>query len=122
MYGISDKYDGHSHESDKGRSRTWPSRTSWGAFWSLSEKYPFLFETRWFTKAWGYWDGYTCAQIELGIFDQPVTDYHSQDKDGKNGSEPGKKEMDALALAWEKQRGGKTYVGGSFSIEDIFNA
>ena len=119
MYGISDKYDGHADESDKGGSKTWPSRTSWGSFWSLAEKYPFLFDSRWLTKAWGYWDGYTCAQIELGIFDQPVTDYHYNEK---KANEPGKKEMDALALTWEKQRNGQTFVGKNFSVEDIFNS
>jgi len=48
-----------------------------------------------------------------------VTDYHVDDK--KN-EEPGKKEMDALALAWEESRQGKTFAGGNFSIEDIFNS
>ena len=56
-YHISDRNDGH--DDGDGSTRAYPSRTNWGAAYSLAEKFPFLFERRFGIRAYDYWYGYT---------------------------------------------------------------
>ena len=122
MYHITDRDDGHDDGDDGGGSTAYPSRTSWGAAFSLEEKHPHLFHYRWFTKAWGYWDGYTKSQIKLMALDGPVVNYH-HNKKGKKGDVANftaKKAQD-MWRRWEEHRGGKTFAGKKgVSISEIF--
>lgn len=64
-----------------------------------------MFERHFGIKAYDYWWGYTKAQIELMIADQPFVSY-KKDKEKK----PTRKDMDDLAARWaesKKSEGGK---------------
>ena len=74
-YHISDRDDGRDDGDDKGGSKSYPSRTSWGAAYSLAEKFGFLFERKFGIRAYDYWWGYTAAQIGLMVADQPLVMY-----------------------------------------------
>ena len=129
MYNVGCGSDGH--DDDDGESRTYPSRTSWGAGYSLEEKHHHLFEWRWFTQAWGYWDGYTIAQIELMALDKPWIDYNAGDK-GKtsgrtrrngNSTNLTLEKAEAMWAQWEKDRGGKSFAGRKgVTIDEIFGS
>lgn len=56
-----------------------------GAAFSLSDKFPWLFERKFFIKAYDYWYGYSKAQIELMMIDQPITVYPKDKKNSVNG-------------------------------------
>lgn len=58
-----------------------------------------MFERRFGIKAYDYWWGYSKAQIELMIADQPFVSYNRK-KDVKKT----KKSMDALADAWFEKK------------------
>lgn len=104
-YHISDRDDGH--DDDDGTSRSWPSRTLWGAGFHLAEKFPFLFERRFGIAAFDYWYGYSACQIDLGVMDGPVFSYGKSKKNERSmfGSREEADEMDALVNAWEAQNG-----------------
>lgn len=57
-----------------------------------------MFERRFGVKAYDYWWGYTKAQIELMIADQPFVSFKKEKKNTK-------KQMDDLAERWEKKKG-----------------
>lgn len=119
-YHIIDRNDGH--DDDDGTSRAWPSRTRWGAVYSLGEKFPFLLERRFGIGAFDYWWGYTSAQIELMLIDQPTIEYNTKDKKGKKSMIATKQEEDEmkeLVEAWKKDRNGKSYAGKTFSLNDF---
>ncbi len=119
-YHIVDRDDGHN--DDDGSTRAWPSRTQWGAAYSLGEKYPFLLERRFGIGAFDYWWGYTVAQIELMCMDQPMVTYLDKDKKGKKSMIATKQEEDEmkqLVEQWKKDRNGKTFVGKTFSLNDF---
>lgn len=84
---------------------------------------PWLFERRFFVRAFDYWWGYTAAQIELMVADQPVIDYnHDNKKKAKKSMIATKQEEDEmkdLVEAWKKDRNGKTYAGKTFSLNDF---
>ena len=84
----------------------------------MSEKFPWLFERRFGIRAFDYRFGYTAAQIELMVMDQPTITYDHKDK--KRGSMMATKreveEMDELTRAW-KARHGESRVGKEFSLE-----
>ena len=84
---------------------------------------PWLFERRFGIRAFDYWWGYTTAQIELMVMDQPVVDYgHDKGKKGKKSMIATKKEEDELndlVAAWQRDRQGKSYVGKTFSLGDF---
>ena len=57
--------------------------------------------------AFDYWWGYTAAQIELMVADQPVISYKNDRKSERSmfGSREEVDEMDALADAWKAMNG-----------------
>ncbi len=119
-YHIIDRNDGHN--DDDGSTRNWPSRTHWGAAFSVGEKFPFLLERRFGIGAFDYWWGYTQAQIELMMIDQPTIEYINKDKKKRKSMIATKQEadeMNALQEAWDKKRQGKSYVGKTFSLNDF---
>ena len=120
-YHISDRNDGH--DDDDGGTRGWPSRTRWGAAYSLAEKFPFLFERRFGIRAFDYWYGYSACLIDLMAMDQPVIEYSSKDK--KKGSMmASRSEVDSLnelTEAWENKRKGKSFVGQKVDLGDFLN-
>lgn len=72
---------------------------------------------------YGWRFGYTSAQIDLMIIDQPTVDYSSnKDKRSKKSMIATKQEEDEmkdLVEAWKKDRNGKTYAGKTFSLNDF---
>lgn len=92
QYHISDRLDDHNDGDDEGRSKAFPSRTSWGASWHCGgssqggPRIPYLSEPRRFffglieVTCWGYRCGLTHAQIELLLADSPVVDYNTGKK------------------------------------------
>ena len=114
-YHISDRC--HGHDDDDESSGLWPSRTKWGGAYSLGEKFPFLLERRYGIRAYDYWYGYTTAQIELMLIDQPVMDYGSKKSTGMGNSRADVDEMDALADKWaEKKAEEGSMKGETFSL------
>lgn len=66
---------------------------------------PWLFERHFGIRAFDYWWGYTTAQIELLVMDQPVIEHITKEnKRGKGNSRADVKEMDALSDAWNKKK------------------
>lgn len=120
MYHILDRDDGHDDGDDKGGSKAYPSRTSYGAAFSLEEKHPHLFCTRYGVRAYNYWNGYTRAQIKLMTLDMPVVSYGKpKEKDGKTRLTS--KQAADMWSEWERQRGGESLAGkGNISLENIF--
>lgn len=119
-YHIIDRNDGH--DDDDGTTRAWPSRTRWGATYSLGEKFPFLLERHFGIGAFDYWWGYTAAQIDLMLLDQPTIEYNTKDKKGKKSMIATKQEEDEmkeLVEQWKKDRNGKSYAGKTFSLNDF---
>ena len=122
-YHISDRDDGSGDDDDEERSESYPSRTSWGAAFSLAEKFPFLFATRYGIKAYDYWWGYTSAQIDLMVADQPIIVYKKEKKRNPDGSvKHTAKEMDDLWDNWvnKKEKEG-SLVGKKISLSDYLN-
>lgn len=78
-------------------------------------------ETHWNVFAYNYFWGLTCAQIELGLADQPFVDYKTDKSKAKKHS---RAEMDSLAERWRKAReenGGSMSAGWTkVKTEDIF--
>ena len=120
-YRIDDR--GNGHDDDDSSTRAWPSRTTWGGNHSVAEKLPFLFIPFMGIMEYGWRFGYTSAQIDLMIIDQPTVDYSSnKDKRGKKSMIATKQEEDEmkdLVEAWKKDRNGKTYAGKTFSLNDF---
>lgn len=112
-YHISDRDDRSNDDDEKRGSTVYPSRTSWGAAYSLAQKYPFLFERRFGISAYDYWWGYTAAQIELMAADAPFVKYRDNNKSHT------KSEMDKLADRWnEKRKEQGSMVGKKISLSD----
>ena len=81
---------------------------------------PFLFERRFGIRAFDYWYGYSACQIELMMIDQPVISYGKAKKKGSMmATRQEVRELDELQEAWERRRQGKTFVGGSFSLNEF---
>lgn len=121
-YHISDRNDGH--DDGDGSTRAYPSRTNWGAAYSLAEKFPFLFERRFGIRAYDYWYGYTACQIDLMVMDQPFVDYNYKKNNGRKSILASKKEVDeleALQKAWDEKRKGRTYAGKTINLNDFVN-
>ena len=113
MYHIDDRVDGH--DDDEGSARSWPSRTSWGASHALAEKFPFLFDRFMWITEYGYRFGYTSAQIDLMVSDQPLIDYNASERKGMGNTRKDVDEMDALSDAWNEKNGGGR-AGNTFSL------
>lgn len=119
-YHISDRDDGSGDDDDEERSESYPSRTSWGAAFSLAEKFPFLFATRYGIKAYDYWWGYTSVQIDLMVADQPIIVYKKRNTDGSVKHTA--KEMDDLWDNWVKKKEKEgSLVGKKISLSDYLN-
>lgn len=116
-YHIGDRDDGH--DDDDGSSRTWPSRTRWGSAYSLSEKFPWLLERKFGIAAFDYWWGYTAAEIDLMVIDQPVISYKTEKKKSMMASRKEAAELDALTEAWENKRKGKSLAGKELSLSEF---
>lgn len=115
-YHISDRNDGH--DDGDGSTRSWPSRTCWGAAYALGEKYGFLLERKFGIAAYDYWYGYSAAQIDLMVIDGPVIDYGADKKKGMGNTQADVEEMDALAEAYAKKKEEEgTMVGETFSLD-----
>ena len=71
---------------------------------------------------WGWRFGYTSAQIDLMVMDQTKIEYDIKNKKGKKSmiaSKAEENEMKELVDAWKKDRGGKSYAGRTFSLNDF---
>jgi len=71
---------------------------------------------------YGWRFGYTSAQIDLMVMDQPKIEYNVNDKKGKKSMIATKQEEDEmknLVDAWKKDRNGKSYAGKTFSLNDF---
>ena len=117
-YHISDRDDGLDDDDDKKRSKSYPSRTSWGGAFSLAEKFPFLFERRYGIAAYDYWWGYSSAQIDLMAVDQPLATC-PREKDGEK--KHSKEEMDDMYERWAAKKNGSTLAGKKISLGDYLN-
>ncbi len=84
----------------------------------MSEKFPFLFERRFFIRAYDYWYGYTKAQIELMSIDQPITVY-KKEKGGASGTKHTRAEMQKIAADWEKKHGKAGKVEGKVDLNEF---
>lgn len=93
------------------------------------KKHPALTASRFFffglleVRMWGYYWGYTSAQIELMAADCPVIVYPKR-KDEKNGKSTGFKKADAkdvseAARHWQKKYGGKSDKGVKISLAGL---
>lgn len=112
-YHISDRDGGRDDDDDSEGSESYPSRTSWGAAYSLGEKYPFLFASRFGVRAYDYWWGYTSAQIDLMVSDQPLIVYKKEKKRNADGSvKHTKKEMDDLYDRWAARKAAEGSMAG----------
>ena len=117
-YHISDRDDGRDDDDDEKRSKSYPSRTSWGGAFSLAEKFPFLFERRYGIAAYDYWWGYSSAQIDLMTIDQPLVVYP---KDESKPVERSKKNMDDMYERWAAKKNGSTLAGKMISLVYYLN-
>lgn len=72
-------------------------------------------ERRYFIKAYDYWFGYTSAQIELMIADQPIVVYDKQEKNKMS-----KTEADAIADEWKSKRSNRA-EGEKISLSEFFS-
>lgn len=79
---------------------------------------PWLFERRYGIAAFDYWWGYTAAEIDLMVIDQPVISYKSEKK-GMGNSAKDVKEMDDLADAWMKHNKGASATGKTISLNEF---
>lgn len=70
---------------------------------------------------YGYRFGYTSAQIDLMVMDQPVISYKTEKKKGMMASRAEVDELNALTEAWEKKRKGKSYVGKEMNLNEFLN-
>lgn len=120
-YHISDRNDGCDDDDDEERSKCYPSRTSWGAAYSIGEKFPFLLERRFGIKAYDYWWGYSAAQVDLMMADQPLVVYPKSDND--KPKEVSQKSMDNLYERWAAKRKetGGIKKGEKISLSDYLN-
>ena len=118
-YHISDRNDGRDDDDDEKRSKSYPSRTSWGGAFSLAEKFPFLFERRYGIAAYDYWWGYSSAQIDLMTIDQPLVVY-PKDDDNKP-KEHTQKKMDDFYERWAAKKKGTTMAGKKISLGDYLS-
>lgn len=84
----------------------------------MSEKFPWLFERRFFIRAYDYWYGYSKAQIELMAIDQPITVFPKNKKTSKNGGHT-RAEMQKIAEEWEKKHGKAGRVSEKINMSEF---
>lgn len=73
-----------------------------------------MYERRFGIREYEYLYGYTSAQIDLMLCDQPVISF-KQPKKGMGNSAKDVAEMDALTEAWKKKN--DSMAGKSFSLD-----
>ena len=91
--------------------------------WVFIECLPVIFATRYGIKAYDYWWGYTSAQIDLMVADQPIIVYKKDKKRNSDGSvKHTAKEMDDLWDNWVKKKEKEgSLVGKKISLSDYLN-
>jgi len=70
---------------------------------------------------YGYRFGYTSAQVDLMVIDQPVISYKTDKKKSMMASRAEVNELDALTDAWEKKRKGKNFAGKKLNLNEFLN-
>lgn len=53
-------------------------------------------------RAWGYWTGYTAAQIELMAADTPLIVWPDGNGRGKGGKKPSRRQLTATRDEWSR--------------------
>lgn len=86
----------------------------------MSEKFPWLFERRFFIRAYDYWYGYSKAQIELMAIDQPITVFQKDEKKSDNGGHS-RAEMQKIAQEWEKKHGKAGRLSEKVDLSDLLS-
>lgn len=66
-------------------------------------------------KAYDYWWGYTCAQIELMLADTPIVIYKKDKADKKHT----KKELDELTRRWKEKKEKDAKEGKTVNLNDF---
>ena len=105
-YHITDRDERHNNDDDEGRSKTFPSRTSWGTGWDIGKAHPSLMLPRMFffffqVDRWGYMWGYTIPQIELLAIDAPLIVYSDVNRKDK----PTAKKIEETNKKWANKYG-----------------
>ena len=116
-YHIIDRDNRPTDDDEESGSTSYPSRTTWGAGYSLAEKYNFLFERKFFIRAFDYWWGYTSAQIDLMISDVPLVVYKSANTDNNHTAD----EMAEIQQRWLESRKQGSLAGKTLTLNDILN-
>lgn len=92
-YHVTDRGKGYTDDDEDEGSRTYPSRTQYGAAFASAEKRQWLVAPRYFlfglarVPMWEYMWGHTKAQIELMTADAPFVAYKAREK--KKPGDPG---------------------------------
>lgn len=107
--------DGRDDDDDDDGAKSYPSRTSWGAAYSLGEKFGFLLERKFGVRAYDYWWGYSSAQIDLMVADQPLVVYPKRDR------KMTKKRAEAAYAKWKERKAQEkeTLIGKKVSLADF---
>lgn len=122
-----DRDERHDDEQDEKGSDSFASRTTFGAAWALSEKFPELLATKHYfgglfsVRMYAYYWLYTIAELQLLAIDQPIVVYHHENKD-KDGKRVFKK-LDALTVlkAQKKYEESKAKRGDKPIVLDFSN-
>ena len=114
LYHITDRDEGHDDDDDEGGSKSFPSRTAYGAAWSIGEKRAEIVKSRRFlfglinVPMYGYYDEYTMAQIELISIDSPIIVYK---KDKRSKKRPSKKDILEATLKYKLRHKDDAKIG-----------
>ena len=123
-YHVTDRGKGYSDDDESEGSRSFPSRTRYGAAFAAAEKWQWLVAPRYFlfgmirVPMFEYRCGMTIAQIELMQYDQPFTAYKRRDpNEGKKPGDPGYKpdaeKLKASVEKWKKRKAEREKRGWS---------
>ena len=112
-YHVLDRGKGYADEHDDEGSRTYPSRTPFGARFSDRKRLQWLHTSRYFlfglieVKEWPYLWGYTAAQIQLMMIDEPLTVYKKSDEKTEAEKKTPEHMMEVVERWKAKKRQGK---------------
>lgn len=118
-YHIIDRGKGYASANDDDGSRTYPSRTKYGAAFASAKHREFLLRTRYFffglipVKMYEYRTVYTIAQLELMNIDAPLTCYKARERD-KN-TPPTAEELNETVRSWKERKKKRKW-----KMEDLF--
>ena len=83
---------------------------------------PWLLERKYGIRAFDYWWGYTAAQVELIVMDQPVISYkRDKKKSSMMASREEVDELEKLNEEWKKHRNGRSFVGQKVNLSEFVN-